>query len=84
MSKRQYTMKPQKKQKKIIIECIKQFHVVNNDYHDKIFKIEKDMRKKTGIEELEFVHDPMCMGWLGVGTFPPEMELIDIWEYEDE
>lgn len=84
MSKGNYTIKPTKKQKAIIINYIKKFHKLNNDFYNKLHDLEGRMSVETGIEGLEFIHDTMCMGWLGVGMFPPEMELIDIWEYEDE
>jgi hypothetical protein len=81
MKKRNYPIKPTKKQREIIGKYIKEFCALNNVYYNTISDIEKKMREETKIEGLEFIHDTMCMGWIGVGTFPPDMEIITLEEY---
>ena len=67
---------PTKKQLKIIKEGWKQFQKDYDTFMGLVFATEKWMRKETGIKGLEFIHDSMCMGWIGVGTFPPDMKLL--------
>jgi hypothetical protein len=81
MKKRNYPIKPTKKQKQIIGRYIKEFLALNDIYYASISDMEKRMKEETGIETLEFIHDTMCMGWIGVGTFPPDMEIIPIEGY---
>ena len=67
--------KPTKMQLEIMKEG---WALFENDYDEFLRRIrstEKCMQKETGIESLEFVHDTMCTGWVGIGTFPPDMEL---------
>jgi hypothetical protein len=42
----------------------------------KIGQLEKEMSKKTGIEDLEFYHDEMCLGWVGIGNVSRTMKLF--------
>ena len=67
--------KPNEKQLKILKEGWAKFELISDKFHKDLWDIEKWMIKETGIEGLEFLHDTMCMGWLGIGTFPPDMEL---------
>ena len=68
--------KPTKKQLKIIKEAWATFELDYDEFHRLVRATEEWMRKETGIKELEFIHDSSCMGWIGVGTFPPDMKLL--------
>ncbi len=83
LSAKSIPKKPNKKQLKIIKEGWKQFRKDYDTFMGLVFATEKWMRKETGIDSLEFIHDSMCMGWIGVGTYPPDMKLLHgeyLWE----
>jgi len=71
-----YTIKPTKKQLKIIREYWDKFRREQELFYDKLTHIEIEMSKKTGIEDLEFFQ---CDGdWCGVGNQSRTMELIQL------
>ena len=67
--------KPTKKQLKIIKEAWATFKLDYDEFHKLISATEEWMQKETGIKGLKFIHDSSCIGWYGIGTSPPDMEL---------
>lgn len=53
-----------------------EFEVAENEFYERIGRIEEKMAKDTGIEDIGFIHDSMCMGWIGIGNGSRTMPLI--------
>ncbi len=81
--KKRYKIKPNIKQLGIIKLYWKMFQAENVIFWAKIGELEKGMSKKTGIKDLEFIHDSMWMGWAGIGNTSRTMPLYQREELEN-
>ena len=75
-SRKKYKVIPTKKQINIIKLYWKMFVATESAFYGQIGELERGMSKKTGIENLEFYHDEMCSGWVGIGQYGRDMKLI--------
>ena len=69
-----YTLKPNKKQIKIMKQHWQGLCLLRENYHQEVEKIEQSMRKQTGIEDLEFFETDQ--GYQGIGNASRTMKLI--------
>ena len=76
MTKKMYKIVPTKKQLEILKLYWKMFKAEESLFWGKIGEVEKAMSKKAGIKGLEFYHDTMCSGWVGIGQYDRNMRLI--------
>ncbi len=59
---------------KILKAYTKLYNQIEDEFHKKRYKLEKQMEKETGIEDIEFFH---CDGEFGgIGNVDRTMELI--------
>ncbi len=76
--KSKWKIKPTPQQLAVMKKSWKLFKEIQDTYHKNIFNLEKKMSKETGIKDLEFIHDSMCMGWAGIGNGARTMKLYQI------
>ncbi len=80
--KSKWKIKPTKQQLAVMKKSWKLFIEIQDTYHKNIFNLEKKMSRATGIKDLEFIHDSMCMGWAGIGNVARTMKLLQQGELE--
>lgn len=76
-------IKPTKKQLEIMKLYWRMFQAETAIYWGRIGDLEREMSKRTGIKDMEFIHDSMCIGWCGVGNYDRTMRLIHGEELEE-
>jgi len=77
-----YKIKPTRKQLATLKKGWKLFQAINDTYYESISDLEGKLSKETGIEEIEFIHDNMCMGWSGIGNGTRTIRLFQRSELE--
>jgi len=82
MKKSKWKIRPTKKQLAVMKASWNLFKEIQDAYYNNIFNLEKKMSKETGIKDLEFIHDSMCMGWAGIGNGERTMKLYQREELE--
>ncbi len=81
-SSKKYKVIPTKKQLDILKKGWKLFQEITDAYYKNVYNIEHDLSKNTGIKDIEFIHDSMCMGWAGIGNVSRTMALLQREELE--
>jgi len=84
MKSKKWKITPTKQQLGIMKHYWRIFQDTTDTYWRELSTIEKRMSQKTGIKDLEFIHDSMCMGWVGIGNGERTMRLLQREELEKE
>ena len=71
-----YSTKVNKNQLKIIKACWEQFQKLDGEHHKKIYQLEKELEKLTGIKGIEFFQADGS--YVGVGNAGRTMKLIQL------
>jgi len=70
-----YTVKPTKKQLKLMKEWWEELQRVENEFYEAVGKLDDGMERETGIEGIEFFRNDFGE-FVGVGTIDRKMKLI--------